>query len=222
MTYRDKIYTLASCGLVPGFKRDGAKLSRCLRWGMAKDAAEYKGPAYVQLVPPTEKWQNAKVFSIGIPERIRERWTFQRPTFYIVATSEESAVSYLDGRFRKIILGSSSLAKRTLGVGMSKVATGAGTGRIAAGVARTARVKRASDKYSDASVWINGEEYGVRMDSNLCYALEAVKGGSTAVDFAVRKAMNKTAGYINRYLGGSLDPRNRRMLTPFKDIVGKA
>lgn len=222
MTYRGRIYFLNDCGLRPGYSREGGKVVRCLRWGVGPKAARYTGEKFPQLVQPTERWQDAKVFAIGIPKEITDRWSFQRPFYYLVAMSEDAATSYLDKRFRKIILGSQKLAKRTLGVGMSKVATQSGTGRIAAGLAPTARVKRASNEYSDAKVWINGEEYGVRMESNLCYALSAVKGGSSAVDFAVRKAMNKTAGYINRMLGGSLDRRNRKLLTPFKDLVGKA
>lgn len=222
MTYRGKIYFLNDCGLRPGFAREGGRRVRCFRWGVGEKAARYNGAPIPQIVPPTEKWADAKVFAIGIPQEVVNRWVFQRPFYYFCATSEAAAVNELDRRFRKIILGSQKLAKRTLGEGMSKVATQSGTGRIAAGAPYTGRVKFASEKYSDAKVWINGEEYGVRMDSNLCYALDAVGGGASAVDFKVRKAMNKTAGYINRYLGGSLDPRNRRMLTPFKDIVGKA
>ena len=72
-----------------------------------------------------------------------------------------------------------------------------------------------STTLADVETIQSGNTYTMRVTSNVEYGTEALKSGAQAIDLAMMKAANKTAGILN-HIGG-LD-FGEEIQTPFPEV----
>lgn len=142
------------------------------------------------------------------PEHKRDR------QYLAVAQNIAQVKRYEDRRAtrRKIALG--GLAQYTLGLAMAKLSTR--NGPDDAGV----RAQTIAPQFAFASSALHGNELTLELRDTLDYALAALKGGPTSIDFALRKAANKTFGLLSQECKkwGKIEDIGP---CPFPELVGK-
>jgi len=192
----------------------GSSKTRCFRSGSRNSHNAPRvdlGSHCVQLVPPSQQaWQDAKVWRVQLSNERAERWPKQPITFHVVALTYDSVVSYLEKRFGKIAARQGGLARHVLTLAMRKLSTlppkiekqGAHVGKVA-------------NKFSYVASQDAGDNYSVHVESNLCYAVSAVKGGLAGIQNALKSAANKIAGLIRHRIGDDLD---KELSTPFPEV----
>lgn len=187
---------------------------RCIREGRFRRKGAPRvdlGRNCVQLVPPGDMmWPQASVFRVEITDEQHERWPKQPVLFYVVAMSEAAVKSYLERRFKNIANRQSGLAKTVLGVAMAKLST-----RPAANEKAGAHVHAIAEKYGVVAQSDSGDRFSVRVESNLSYAVDAVKGGQAGVADALKRSANRIAGMINHKVGLPLE---EKLTTPFPEV----
>lgn len=192
----------------------GASKKRCFRQGSgyARNAPRVDlGSRCVQLVPPSLKaWKDAKVWRVQLSNERAERWPKQPMTFHVVALTHDSVVSYLEKRFGRIAVRQGGLARYVLTLAMRKLST-----KPPAIDKQGAHVSKVGGKYSYVASQDTGDEYSVHVESNLCYAVSAVKGGLAGIQNALKSAANKIAGLIRHRIGDALD---KELSTPFPEV----
>ena len=199
----------------PHWLRDkGAKVSkRCIRRGDGGHV--FWNDRIVQLVPPGEKaWLKAAVYTVKISSERLARWPKQPASYFVVATSSKAVETYLSKRYAKVAEKSSGMAQHVLGLAMGEVSTRPPANPRKLG--RTA-AKRARD-FMRVIVSDGGNNYRVRIESNLSYAMSAVKGGSAGVNDALKRAANSVAGMIRHRVGERLA---ENLSTPFPEVKRK-
>lgn len=186
---------------------------RCFRHGSRAKGRRVNLPQNtVQLVPPSERWDFASVFSVEISSDLRERWPHQPAQFYIVAKSVAAAESYLQKRYSGIAKRHMGMARTALSEAMGKVSTRPANGRIGAHALQVARrnvMVRAFDR---------PEGYEVEVYDDLVYAAHALASGRAGVDRAMKLAANRIAGRL-RNVGEHI--MDEDLQTPFPDVQRK-
>ncbi len=196
----------------------GAGHVRCFRVGRFPRRNAHRvdlGSRCVQLVPPGDNlsWRQASVWKVTVSKERVERWRHQPLEFHVAAMGEDSVRAYLERRFGHIAERQGGLARTVLGVAMAKIST-----RPPANEKAGRHVKQIVQKYAVATQRDSGESFSVHVESNLSYATDALKGGSGAVDAALKSAANRIAGMIRHKAGASLD---EDLSTPFPEVKRK-
>ena len=115
----------------------------------------------------------------------------------------------------------SGLAKRALSMLMFKT----NTKKVNDGLLNPVVETKAMEVTSKREVVMKrgdvGGSYCLVLQDDLLYAKLAVKGGQGAIDLQMKKASNKIASIINRKIKGGGFLSNRKLDTPFPDIVRK-
>ena len=78
--------------------------------------------------------------------------------------------------------------------------------------------RKAADKYAVANQADSGDSIVVHVESNLSYAVSAVKGGTAGIQNALKSAANKIFGQIKHKVGSSL---TNELNTPFPEVKRK-
>ena len=114
------------------------------------------------------------------------------------------------------------LAKRAIGVLMMKTTTTKVVDAVPMRVDAKARQQTETKEIVAKSTDGNGGKYSLTLHDNLLYALDAIKGGRTAVDTQMKKAMNKMVSVINRKMpDGSAFFGKKKLPTPFPEVARK-
>ena len=195
----------AKIDLIPSCTVTGGKRRRCLR-----DASGNRvGKSGMRTVYLTDgvSFGGCQTFLVT-PEHRRDR------AYLIVARSQKDAERYEQARSRRRKQALGGLAKFTLGLAMSKISTRNRPGEAAA------KVGMVAPKYASGSATGEGKGLSVELRSALDYAIDALKGGKSSVDFSMQKAANKTFGLLSRQMQNWSSPVDIGPC-PFPEIVGK-
>lgn len=112
----------------------------------------------------------------------------------------------------------SGLAKRAIGILMFKTNTKkVNDGRLNPGVENVAMMNTRKKEQVKKSENGNGI-YSLTLYDDLEYALEAIRGGQSAVDIAMKKAMNKIVSIINRKIDKKGFLENEKIEVPFPEL----
>lgn len=192
----------------------GKKHKRCFRAGstISRNAPTVDlGKHCVQLVPPSSSlWKSAQVWSVKLSNERHERWSKQPIQFYVVATSFDAVLSYLQKRFGRIADRQAGLARTVLSKIMMKLSTHP-PAQDKTGV----HAQAAANKYTVVNQTDTGDSIVVHVESNLMYAVSAVKGGIAGIQNALKSAANKVFGVIKHKVGSSL---TNELTTPFPEV----
>ena len=139
-----------------------------------------------------------------------ERWSKQPIQFYVVATSFDAVLSYLQKRFGRIADRQAGLARTVLSKLMMKLST-----RPPAQDKTGVHTPAAANKYAVVNQTDTGDSIVVHVESNLMYAVSAVKGGIAGIQNALKSAANKVFGVIKHKVGSSL---TNELTTPFPEV----
>lgn len=192
----------------------GSSKKRCFRSGSRNSHNAPRvdlGSHCVQLIPPSLlAWKDAKVWRVQLSKERAERWPKQPITFHVVALTYDSVVSYLEKRFGRIAARQGGLARYVLTLAMRKLST-----KPQAIDKQGAHVSKIGGKYSYVASQDTGDDYSVHVESNLSYAVSAVKGGLAGIQNALKSAANKIAGLLKHRIGDDLD---KELSTPFPEV----
>lgn len=177
----------------------------CLRTGPFKNApkATVNGRVifltrYVQ--NPTK---NAHVY------KVTQEKPLQKP-LYIACLNEKTALEYAIRATKHRIDANGTLGKDALSVAIGKVAV------------KSFKIEGKNKNPTNVAIVTESKgngEYSVRVEDNLDYATNAVKGGSGAIDIALQKAANKSYGYLAHIVGK--DFTEKFPDKPFPEVNGK-
>lgn len=201
----NEIHFRLDASLTPGYK--GKSHTRCLR---GRDGHEYWNQHIVQLVPPTERWQDAHVYVVHLTDEQRERWPCQPQIYWVVAMAERGVASYLAHRYGEIARRHEGMARAALGRLSHKIST-AGREERAAPHAQTV-----ADRETFVVERVQGDRYILDVRDNISFAQLAVRGGAIGVQIAMKKAANKIAGLIQHTCRKILLPGE--LPTPFPEV----
>ena len=190
---------------------------RCYRRGTRTDRRAPRvdlGRTCVQLVPPADKaWRDASVFRVTISAEQKERWPFQPLEFNVAASSYKAVESYVRKRLGHIAKREGGLARHVLSLAMQQLSTRPpAKGKVGEAAQKTAK------RFLDVATYGSGDAYTVQIRDNLSYAVDAVKGGASGIDFALKRAANRIAGMIRHRAGARLD---EDIPTPFPEVKRK-
>ena len=172
------------------------------------------GRRYISLVPKSTKdWLNAQVWIVKLSNERLERWKKFPPQFYAIATSYDIVFDYVKRKFSNIANRQAGLARSVLGALMGKLST-----RPPANEQAGEHVSKIVRRYGVVNQRDAGNTYSVHVESNLLYALLAVKGRNTGIQNALKSAANKVAGIIKHKVGERLDVD---LTTPFPEVKKK-
>lgn len=170
--------------LVPSFTREGGAPRPCIR---NRQGQRLTLDTRVRWISRAEA-RLLHVFAVR-PQHERD------DRYLAVATSSAEVKRYEDERSARRKRQYGGLAKRTLGVAMSKLSTRNGGGDNAG-----AGAVRIAPNFAVVGTAVSGREMELSARSTLDYATLALKGGAPAVDLALKKAANKVAGQIAQAL----------------------
>ena len=204
-------YELMS-GLHPSFRKDR---TRCIRIGTGRHAPEANlGRHCAQRVPPGAGWQKAKVYRVHLSPDLLQRWNRQAEWSYVVALTEKDVADWLKQRFGAIAKRNSGLASHVLSLAMQRIST-----RAPAAGSIGGRAKRIGDSWVKVETTDTGDSYSVRITDNLSYAVDAVNGGDSGIETALKSAANRVNAMIRNRIGaGKFDESWR---TPFPEVKRK-
>lgn len=153
--------------------------------------------------------------------RFTDDYGKQKKHYLILATTSTAARKYARKIVAKRLLAYSGLAKRALGVLMMKTSTVRVNDPVSTTVNAKAFEKTDRKEVVARSTDGNGGKYGLILNDDLRYALDAIKGGRGQVDAQLKKAMNKVVGLMihklekkgqNGFLGFG------KLKTPFPEV----
>lgn len=198
-------------GLRPSFFNH----QRVLRTGASGGSTVYMRPHDVQLVSPSERaWKKASVFVVTLSEDLLERWPKQPATFRVVAVTEGAVKNYAELRFGKIAKRNMGLGQETLTVAMRRMST-----RNTKSGALGKRAKHIAQEWVNVVETDGGDtSYTLEVVDNLCYAIDALKGGEATIDLALKSAANRIAGRLRHMANYAFD---EDLKTPFPEVVRK-
>lgn len=178
-TITEKDVTLTRRGDIhTSFK--GKDHKRCFRAGAdrnSKTSVVDIGRHCIYLVPPGAKsWEQASVWMVHLSKDRLERWPNFPSPFPVVAMSEEVVLEHVRKRFSNIAKKQSGLARTILGALMGRLST-----RPPASEKAGAHVSKIVNRFGDVQTSDTGNIYSVHAESNLAYALDAVRGGFAGV-----------------------------------------
>lgn len=193
----------------------GKEHKRCFRAGATPSRnaprIDMTGSKCVCLVPPSDKiWMSAGVWNVTVSKKRLERWPRHPAKLTVVATSEQQVMNYITKRFSNIAKRQSGLAQCVLGALMGKLST-----RPPANPKSGEHVNKIVGRYGLVNKTDANSTYSVHVESNLLYAKDAVKGGESGIQMALKKAANKIAGMLKHFACKNLD---ERITTPFPEV----
>ncbi|MBQ6924844.1 MAG: hypothetical protein IJQ73_09395 [Kiritimatiellae bacterium] len=207
------VTVIADPSLVVSFRPIGKRHVLCLRRPGEKHHAKVK-------------WANAA----GAPHAgfhrvtqvyfVRDRYSDRVETktekqYYIIAHNQKEAMEYAVARRARRIKNLCGLAKWTIGVAQARIHDNFANIPVSPVVQRIGQT--AQYVIVDESGFSNGKVY-VEVNDMLKYAALALKGGPGAVDTALMRAANRTAGIINAHLRSLGFDDDRKIPTPFPEI----
>ena len=165
----------------------------------------------VQLVPPTDNWRKARVYSINLTEEQLHRWPCQPPKSYVVAMNDRAVESYIAKRYGRIAQQASGMAKSALSKLAHKISA------LDRDDSRgTPHAQRVAERATSVRERVSGDKYILDVRDDISFAKLAVKGGDFGIQLAMKKAANKVAGYIQHTCKKILLPGE--LPTPFPEI----
>jgi hypothetical protein len=165
----------------------------------------------VQLVPPSEDWRKAHVYSIHLtPEQMR-RWPCQPSVTWVVAMNDRAVESYIAKRYGRIAQQAKGMAKSALSKLAHKISALDRDDSNA-----TPHAQRVAWRETSVRERVAGDKYVLDIRDELMFAKLAVKGGDFGIQLAMKKAANKVAGYIQHTCKKILLPGE--LPTPFPEI----
>lgn len=129
---------------------------------------------------------------------------------YIACMNEKIAEEYALKATRHRIDTSGTLAKDAIGVAI---------GRVAEKSFKLEGKSKSSTRVATVSEHRSGGQYTLRVDDNLDYSTEALKGGEAAVEVALQKAANKCYGILAHLAG--IDFTAKFPEKPFPEVGGR-
>lgn len=183
---------------VVGFKTVGKIVKPCIRNGIKGEVVNVK----VWWQVPVDKTRlDARVYRVTLSEGRSIAWPKSKKVAYMVASSLKSALEITKKRYGKIVKRYSGLAKdawsRAMMLASDRPASFV-TGDKAKSVL-TDNVVVTKDLNTSSFIASSGS-YSITVEDNLRYAEKAQKSGANAVNLAMQKACNSTAGYINNFM----------------------
>ena len=170
--------------LYPSFKSVGKTKRFCLRFTGSNK--QYNGYEKVVTTGSRTKVENLNVY------RFEEQNGRKKSTYLIVAPSQKEAEKKACQIRRSRALQYAGLARTALSLLMKKTAT------VSVPMDSSQNVNEKADQMTTRIESKKGNQYSLQLNDNLDYALNAVKGGDSGVDLALRKAMNKITATVNR------------------------
>lgn len=151
--------------------------------------------------------------------RFTDEYSKNKQSYLIVADNTSMAKQMAKRIVQKRILRYAGLAKKAIGQLMHKTAT-VKVNDIPDPIVDEVAKKQTS-KLETVHKETNGGYYKLTLSDNLKYALDAIKGGKSGVDTALKKSMNKIIATINRKVfkksdDGFLSPKP--IPTPFPEL----
>ena len=133
-----------------------------------------------------------------------------RKTLYIACANPNTALEYAKRATKHRIDSNGTLAKDALSVAIGKVAEK--SFKLESKNKKSSSVATVSESKGDGT-------YYIKVQDNLEYSTNALKGGSGAIDIALQKAANKSYGYLAHLAG--LDFTTKFPQKPFPEVGGK-
>lgn len=136
------------------------------------------------------------------------------PVYYVMAPDATVARKFAVARVNRALKRESGLARGVIGYAQAKASNrpmsdaGAAIVNKGALIATAAKVTTGGDGRGAGSFWFQFED-------ELNYSMRALKGDVAAIDIAMMKAANRTAGLINHLAGFDLD---EQIPTPFPEV----
>lgn len=209
-----KVEVKADASLFPSYTTEGGRKFLCVRFKGSNQ--RYAGKE--KLVSASKPMNVGTWFVFRFTDNLDSKLT----SYLIVAPSLSSAKAKAKSIVRSRQIRFAGLARRAISVLMMKVGTKGVSDsvpmRVTAKAKQTTRTKEIVAKAADGQ----GGKYALVMYDELKYAVDAIKGGRTAVDTQMKKAMNKIVSVINRKIPDSGTFFGRKKLaTPFPEVVRK-
>lgn len=191
--------------------KTGYRLASHTRVVLDKAGNRFENHHIVQLVPPTEKWKNARVYSVHLTEAQLKRWPCQPSVYWIVAMGDRAVETYIAKRYGRIAQQAKGMARSALSKLSHKISVldrddGKGT----------PHAQRVAERETSVHERVAGNKYILDVRDNLSFAELAVRGGKYGIQLAMKKAANKVAGYIQHTCKKILLPGE--LPTPFPEI----
>lgn len=198
--------------LKPSFFREGNTNRKCLRYSST-------GNRFI----PADKSAKVVYSNGNISTKYDHVFKFEHEdkTYYIVAPSIQTAKKTAKSIMARKIARYAGLAKRALSLLMFKT----NTKRVNDGLLNPVVETKAMEVTSKREVLMkrgdSGGSYSMILQDGLLYAKLAIKGGQSTIDIQMKKASNKIASIINRKIKGGGFLANRKLETPFPELVRK-
>ena len=171
--------------LYPSFRSEGGRKKLCLRFTGSK--RQYRGKERVVQTSHAGSVKQQSVYRF-VDANARAKKT----AYLIVAPNLKEAEKKACGIRRARALQYAGLARTALSLLMRKTATVNDAGGA------DARLNAKASQFANRIERTSGDVYSLQLNDNLDYALQAVKGGSSGVGLALKKAANKIASVVNR------------------------
>ena len=197
--------------LYPSCTTKSAKKTLCVRYKGSNE--RYMGNERLVSTGASGKMNTFYVY------RFEDTLSSKLTKYLIVAPSAQAAKAKAKQIVRSRQMRYAGLARRAISMLMMKTSTKNVADNVPARVSQKAKEVTDHREIIAKSNDGNGGKYALVLDDNLNYALNAIKGGKTAVDVQMKKAMNKIVSVINQKLkknGGLLGPT--KLETPFPEV----
>lgn len=132
---------------------------------------------------------------------------------YIACLSKKVAMDFATKATKHRIDEKGTLAKNAMTVAIGKVA------QKSFQLEGSNDSKRLASTIATVNEWNSGLDYTIKIQDNLVYASDAIKGGESAIDTALQKAANKVYGTLAHLAG--LDFTDKFPEKPFPDVGNK-
>lgn len=198
---------------VPSMTSQSGGRQLCVRAGSAK-GARIQLDYPIRLAWPGIDIRKCKTFFIR-PSYAKDVERSPDRPFYVFAYSEAEAAKVQLAREERRFIAHAGLARFAEGIAMSALSTReTNNERVNSSAARAL-----ADRLVRVMVEKSGEEMCLTVRDSLNYATLAVKGGSSGVEFALKKAANSVVGMIKNRLvqSGRFDSAWQ---TPFPEVKG--
>ena len=175
-----------------GFRQEGKVRKPCIRHGRKGTVADIRPWWKVNV---NSDMYGAKVYKVTLSKGRQKAWPKQRPHYWMVAKSLESARRIVTKRYQRLVRRYAGTGRGTWTMAMRLVA-GNGqkmevTAKAESVVSRVVRVDRQMQGYADGSV-------SITVDNSLGYLPKLVP--ESFVRNALMKALNSTNGMVNRWI----------------------
>lgn len=191
--------------LVPSVTQQGGKKVPCLRAGRAR----YMPPLDVRVV-----WVDPPKIATGVWKFTDDFRGGTAKIYLLVAASQHSASSKAKAIVQSRIRRFAGLARKALSLLMKKTFNGKGGDEPTSAQAATK-----ADELTKKSETRSGGQYSLSVHDMLNYAQLALRGGESAVEAALQKAVNKATSQLNYKCKDIL--LFKKLDTPFPEVATK-